>query len=79
MELWYMEQDKGNKITLLSSFEPIVIDNQQLKQEIGIIFDTYGNRPENEKINEALSYINEFYGKVNRENFEHWLYTNLNR
>ena len=74
-----MEQDKGNKITLLSSFEPIVIDNQQLKQEIGIIFDTYGNRPENEKINEALSYINEFYGKVNRENFEHWLYTNLNR
>jgi hypothetical protein len=79
VELWYMQRDLGNKITLLSSFIPVIIDNEQLKNELAIIFEVYADRPEEEKISEAISFIHEFYGTSNQENFSKWLHANMNK
>ena len=73
VELWYMERDEGNKITLLNKFEPVVINNDELMQELQIIFDIYSDKPEKQVRQEAFSYIHEFYGTLNKENFEYWM------
>ncbi len=79
IELWYMQRDLGNKITLISSFEPVIINNEELKSELAIIFEAYSDKSEEEKISEAISYIHEFYGTSNQENFRSWLHENMEK
>lgn len=77
MEVWYMQRDKGNKSTLIGNFEPVLIDNDELVSEIGIIFEVYKDKTWEEKLNEALSFMNEFYGTPNRESLEEWIKENI--
>ncbi|MFW5793003.1 MAG: hypothetical protein ACOCWC_01870 [Bacteroidota bacterium] len=77
MEVWYMQRNLGNKNTLLGSFEPVIIDNQELANEITIIFEVFEEKSYEEKVNEALSFINEFYGTPDRESLEEWIKENI--
>ncbi len=79
IELWYMERDEGNKITMLSSFNPVVINNEELKNELSIIFDVYADRPEEKRRQEAFSFVQEFYGTSNQENFDNWLIKHMEK
>jgi hypothetical protein len=64
---------KGADYILINSFDLILPDVQQIKKEIQVILDEFKNKSTNDKIIEITYYINEFYGKVDKENLETWL------
>jgi len=68
---------KGSESVTVNEFDLIFPEIHQLKKEIKIILDEIRNKPVKEKIGEVNSYINEFYGKVYRENLISWLEDNL--
>jgi hypothetical protein len=74
VKLFYME---GNKSTLISEFSLIFPDNNTLKQEIGVIWKELSNKSSNQRNDEIVSYINEFYGKPDKENVVEWLKLNF--
>ncbi len=73
MEVWYMERDNNNNITYIGTFEPVFPDEEQLYEEISIIVEVFQDKSRDEILAEILSYINEFYGKPNRNSMEVWL------
>jgi hypothetical protein len=64
---------KGAESALISEFDLIFPDMKQLKKETEIILSEIKNKSAKEKIGEVNSYINDFYGKVQRENLSKWL------
>jgi hypothetical protein len=68
---------KGTESLFISDFDLIFPDMKQLKKEIEIILTEIKEKPVKTKIGEINSYINEFYGKVQRENLTGWLETNF--
>lgn len=73
MEILYMETDDNNKRTLISEFDPIFLDGDELIGEVKIILDEIADKTREEKLDEVIAYITEFYGKPNKENIEQWL------
>jgi hypothetical protein len=61
----------------VNEFDLIFPDIKQLKEEIQIILSEIKGKTVKEKIEEINSFINEFYGKVNRENLISWLEDNF--
>ena len=72
MQIKYRDATK-NTNTLISTFNPIFPDVPALKEEVQMIIDSFSDKKESEKINEVTSYINDFYGKPDKENLEFWL------
>jgi hypothetical protein len=68
---------KGTESVFISDFDLIFPDMKQLKKEIGVILPEIKEKPAREKVGEIDSYINEFYGKVQRENLTKWLEKNF--
>lgn len=68
---------KGTESVLISGFDLIFPDIMQLKKEIKVILDAIKDKTSSEKTGEVNSYLNEFYGKVYRENLISWLGTNF--
>jgi hypothetical protein len=68
---------KGAESVFISQFDLIFPDMKQLEKETKIILDAIKNKPAKEKTGEIESYINEFYGKVYRENLTAWLKNNF--
>lgn len=64
---------KGSESIPVNEFDLIFPDIRQLKAEVKIILDEMQGKTEKEKIEEINSYINEFYGRVYRENLVSWL------
>jgi hypothetical protein len=64
---------KGSQSILLNDFDLIFPDMKQLTSEIKVILDEIKNKTTKEKTEEVSSYINEFYGKIYRENLVSWL------
>lgn len=54
-------------------FTPVFPDLTELKIEVQIILDEYSDKKTPEIIEEVTSYLNEFYGKPNKENLKKWL------
>jgi len=75
VKLYYM--NTGNKSTLINEFTLITPDNEELKKEIQIILDTIKDKPYKDKVNEVVSYLNEYYGKPNKDNVKKWLKGNF--
>lgn len=69
MTLYY----KSDKAIKINAFTPVFANETELKEEIKIILKASENKNNAEKINEITSYVNEFYGKPNKENFLPWL------
>jgi len=68
---------KGSESVFISQFDLIFPDNKQLLKEIQVILSELKEKPATLKISEVGSYINEFYGKVKRENLTAWLERNF--
>jgi hypothetical protein len=68
---------KGAESVFISDFDLIFPDMIQLKKEIEIILEEIKDKSAKSKIGEIDSYLNEFYGKVQRENLTGWLETNF--
>ena len=66
MELFYMSKEKGGSI-YISSFNPIFPDSKELLSEIDLILDAIKDKSKEEKIIEVSGYINEMYGKIDKE------------
>lgn len=69
--------NKGSQSILVSEFDLIFPDMNQLTKEIQIILGEMKDKSLKEKVEELDSYINEFYGKVYRENLVSWLQDNF--
>ena len=68
---------KGTESVFIGEFDLIFPDLKQLKKEIGVILPEIKEKPSSEKVGEIGSYINEFYGKVQRENLAKWMESNF--
>jgi hypothetical protein len=68
---------KGSESVFINDFDLIFPDMKQLKTETEIILSEIKGKPAKEKIGEINSFINEFYGKVQRENLTGWLESNF--
>ena len=69
MTLFY-KSDKSSKI---NTFTPVFPDAEILKQEVGILLETYQAESNSKKINEITGFLNDFYGKPNKKSLSDWL------
>lgn len=72
MTLYYRDNEKkaNNKI---NSFNPVFPDISLLKDELNIIISEYSEKDADKKKSEITSYINEFYGKPDKDNLAEFL------
>ncbi len=68
---------KGTESVFISEFDLIFPDMDQLKKETEIILSEIKEKKPKEKIEEINSFINEFYGKIHRENLAVWIGDNF--
>lgn len=70
MKMYYR---KGNESVLLSGFTAVFPNEDELKKEVTLLLEGFKNSSKDEKINQVVSYINEFYGKPDKESVQGWL------
>lgn len=75
MSLYYRDEADKKSIKI-SSFTPIFPDTEELKEEVKIIVDEYAGESNDKVVQEITAYVNEFYGKPNKENLNSWLKKN---
>ncbi len=73
MKLKYMNRKENNGRVTISSFTPIFPDLKQLKEEVQIVLDGFSQNSKEDKIKEVLMFINEFYGKYDKDDVLLWL------
>ena len=59
-----------------SVFTPVYIDNDVLKEEINLIFNTMKGKKDN-KVSASVNFVNDFYGKTTSEAVECWINNNI--
>lgn len=64
---------KATESVFISEFDLIFPDMKQLAKETEIILSEIKDKPAKTKVAEIDSYINEYYGKVQRDNLSEWL------
>lgn len=70
MKMYYR---RGNESVFLSEFTAVFPNEDELKKEIEILLNTLQNLKFDEKLNQVISFVNEFYGKPDKENISSWL------
>jgi len=70
MSLYYRE---GKSSKLINAFNPVFPNSEELKIEVQIIIDEFSDKPNKVKSEEITAYLNEFYGKPQKENVSNWL------
>jgi hypothetical protein len=73
-KLFYME---GNKSTLINEFNLIFPEVSSFKKEVNVFWDPSDKKTYSVKVDDVISYINEFYGKTDRDNVMEWLSRNF--
>ncbi|HYG50531.1 MAG TPA: hypothetical protein VD905_06490 [Flavobacteriales bacterium] len=61
----------------ISTFNLIFPNENELREEIKIIINELKTKNASQKTDEVLSYLNEFYGKADRDNVQPWLQKNF--
>lgn len=74
----YYRNEKKEESTPINTFNAIFPEKDALKQELKIILDEISKKSEKQKLDDVLSYINEFYGKPDKDNVKSFLSTNFN-
>lgn len=74
----YYRNEKKEESTPINSFNAIFPEKDALKQELKIILDEMVKKTEKQKLDDVLSYINEFYGKPDKDNVKSFLSTQFN-
>ena len=72
MTLYYRDNEKKTS-TKINAFHPVFPDIALLKDELNIILAEYSDKESNQKKSEITSYINEFYGKPDKDNLNEFL------
>lgn len=70
MILYYRSEGESRKINNFTPVFPSLVD---LKDEVRIILDEYSDKDNEKKIKEVTSYLNEFYGRPQKDNLGAWL------
>ena len=70
MSLYYRSE---NKSTLVNAFTPVSPDESELRAEIQVILAELTSTDEETRLDEVTSYLNEYYGKPNKESLRVWL------
>ncbi len=76
LNLYYRIDDK-NENHKISTFSAVFPQEKELKEEVTIILTELEKKKDKEKLTEVLSYINEFYGKPDKDNLKLWLADNF--
>jgi len=77
IKLYYRNELKEES-TPINTFNAVFPEKNALKQELKIILDELAKKTEKQKFDDVLSYINEFYGKPDKENVKSFLITHFN-
>lgn len=72
MTLYYRKVDEKKSIKI-NDFKPVFPTKEDLKSEVQIIIDEFEDKSDKEKIDEITAYLNEFYGKPDKDNLAEWL------
>ncbi|HBS88764.1 MAG: hypothetical protein A2W91_04180 [Bacteroidetes bacterium GWF2_38_335] len=75
ISLMYFNGEKKTS-TFITSFEPVFTDDA-VKEEIKVILDEMKNETYSKKFDSIIAYLNEFYGKPDKENLKEWLKVNF--
>jgi len=70
MTLFYRE---GKSSKTISTFSPVFPEESELKTEVQIILDEFSDKENSVQIEEVTAYLNEFYGKPQKDNLGVWL------
>lgn len=76
MTLYYRKVEEKKSIKI-NDFKPVFPNQEALKTEVQIIIDEFEQKSDTEKIDEITAYLNEFYGKPDKENLAEWLAENF--
>lgn len=76
MKIFYFDKIK-NIPTEIGAFNPVFVNEDELKTEVSILIEGIPSKTKGQKIDEVLSYINDFYGKPDKENLTEWLESNF--
>jgi len=76
MKIFYFDKTTSNS-TEIGAFNPVFVNEEELKSEVSILLEGLEKKTKQEKIDEVLSYINDFYGKPDKENLTDWLEANF--
>lgn len=72
MTLKYRIEETNESMTI-STFTPVFPDNASLKSEVQIIMEAVKSKSSADKADEVASYLNDFYGKPDKNNVKEWL------
>ncbi|MBX7094562.1 MAG: hypothetical protein K1X56_07580 [Flavobacteriales bacterium] len=73
----YYRKSETNENVSIASFNAIFPALKDLTGEIQIVLDNCASKKTAEKIDEVSAYLNEFYGKTDRDNLVNWMKANL--
>ncbi len=68
----------SKKPIYINEFNIITPNNDQIVKEVKMILDGSKNKSYNDIIDDVSSYLNEFYGKIEKNNVQLWLKDNFN-
>ncbi|HEY1039142.1 MAG TPA: hypothetical protein VGF30_07035 [Bacteroidia bacterium] len=76
VSLYYTSDGKSSQ--LINTFNLLLPSDDELKKETTILLDEIKDKPYTAKVDEFIAYMNDFYGKANKQNAMDWLKTNFN-
>jgi hypothetical protein len=74
-KLYYLSDGKTSQ--LINAFNIVMPDNAGLKAETSILMQEIKDKSYTAKVDEFIAYLNDFYGKSNKNNVMDWLKTNF--
>jgi len=69
----YYRNEESKKSYRISTFTPVFPDFTELKAEASILLTGLGDVSVENKITEITAYLNDFYGKPQKDNLSNWL------
>ena len=77
MTLFYRDNET-KKSYKINTFTPVFPDLDELKNEVKILVDELGECTSETKISQITAYVNDFYGKPQKDNLMNWLEQEFN-
>ena len=74
-KLYYMSEKKLS--TFVNDFVLVLPENENLRSELEILFGEISAKSSKDKLDEVMSYLNDFYGRANKTNVVSWLQDNM--
>lgn len=76
-ELFYYKSDEKAS-EKIGSFTPVFPDNEQLKDEVNVFLEVYGENDQEHIKEEIAAFIEETYGKISMDDLNYWMSNHFN-